>query len=123
MKKRIVIVDDSVFIYEEMRALLEESQYEVAGYARSGEEALEKIRQIRPDGVTMDIILPGIDGFETTRLIRESFPEMKVLIVSSLAYDETIEESKKAGAGGFVFKPFEKENLQTALDHMFAEAE
>lgn len=123
MKKRIVIVDDSVFIYEEMRALLEESQYEVAGYARSGEEALEKIRQIRPDGVTMDIILPGIDGFETTRLIRESFPEMKVLIVSSLAYDETIEESKKAGAGGFVFKPFEKENLQTALDHMFEEAE
>lgn len=121
MKKRIVIIDDSVFIYEEMKALLEDSDYEIAGYAKCAEEGMKKIMEIQPDGVTMDIILPGIDGFEATRWIREKYPEIKVLTVSSLAYSETIEESERSGANGFIFKPFDRESLVTALDKIFAD--
>lgn len=114
--KSIMVVDDSQFMYEEMEAFLEDSDYEVKGFAKSGEEALELYEKIKPDIVTMDIILPGIDGLETTRKILEKWPDAKVLVISSLAYDDTIEEAEGIGAKGFIYKPFEKERLLTALD-------
>lgn len=58
MKKKLVIVDDSIFVYEEMKRLLADSTYDIAGYAKTGEEILEIYANILPDVVTMDIILP-----------------------------------------------------------------
>lgn len=123
MKRKLLIVDDSIFICEEMVALLKDSEYEVVGYSNTAEDALEEIRRIQPDGVTMDIILPGMDGFEATRIIKSRNPEMKVLTISSLAYEETMKESEDSGADGFVFKPIEKKVLLNALDKVFHEPE
>ena len=70
MRKRIMLVDDSRVVYIQMKQLLAESSYEIAEYCSSGEEALEKYATVRPDLVTMDIIMPGMDGLETARILK-----------------------------------------------------
>ena len=115
MNKKVLVVDDSIFIYNEMVLLLETSGFEICAYAKSGEEALELYEKHRPDVVTMDIILPGMDGIETTKKIIEKWPEAKVIMVSSLAYRKTLEETAALGAIDFIFKPFDKARLLSAL--------
>ena len=115
MAKRIMVVDDSRMIGMQMRNLLEDTDYEVAAYCRDGEEAIDQYGQVQPDLVTMDIIMPGMDGLETAQAILEEHPEAKIIMVSSLAYDDTFEEAKAIGAKGFIDKPFEKEQLLEAL--------
>ena len=115
MAKRIMVVDDSRMIGMQMRNLLEDTDYEVAAYCRDGEEAIDQYCQVQPDLVTMDIIMPGMDGLETAQAILEEHPEAKIIMVSSLAYDDTFEEAKAIGAKGFIDKPFEKEQLLEAF--------
>ena len=115
MAKRIMVVDDSRMIGMQMRNLLEDTDYEVAAYCRDGEEAIDQYGQVQPDLVTMDIIMPGMDGLETAQAILEEHPEAKIIMVSSLAYDDTFEEAKAIGAKGFIDKPFEKEQLLNAF--------
>ena len=115
MAKRIMVVDDSRMIGMQMRNVLEGTDYEVAAYCRSGEEAIDRYGQVQPDLVTMDIIMPGMDGLETAQAILEEHPEAKIIMVSSLAYDDTFEEAKAIGAKGFIDKPFEKEQLLEAF--------
>ena len=116
MIKRVMVVDDSRIQEVQVRNLLEDTDYEVAAYCRNGEEALSVYGVVRPDVVTMDIIMPGMDGLETTRALLEEHPEAKVVMVSSLAYDETFNEAKAIGAKAFLDKPFDREKLLSALD-------
>ena len=115
MAKRIMVVDDSRMICVQMKNLLEGTDYEVAAYCRDGEEAVAQYAQVSPDLVTMDIIMPGMDGLETAQAILEEHPEARIIMVSSLAYDDTFEEAKAIGAKGFIDKPFEKEPLLEAF--------
>ena len=75
MAKRIMVVDDSRMIGMQMRNLLEDTDYEVAAYCRDGEEAIDQYGQVQPDLVTMDIIMPGMDGLETAQAILERSEE------------------------------------------------
>lgn len=115
MSKTLMIVDDSRVAYAEMCKLLADTDFEVVGYCRSGEEALALYEQCKPDVVTMDIVMPGEDGFDAARSILEVHSNARILMVSSLAYDETIDEAVAIGAKGFVFKPLNKEQLVNAL--------
>lgn len=121
MAKRVMVVDDSRMICVQMKNLLEGTDYEVAAYCRDGEEAVEQYGQVLPDLVTMDIIMPGMDGLETAQAILEEHPEARIIMVSSLAYDDTFQEAQSIGAKGFIDKPFEKERLlevfREALEH------
>ena len=111
MAKRIMVVDDSRMICMQMKNLLQGTDYEVAAYCRDGEEAVEQYGEVAPDLVTMDIIMPGMDGLETAQAILEDYPDARILMVSSLAYDDTFERAKAIGARGFVDKPFHQEQL------------
>ena len=71
MGKKIMVVDDSRMIALQMQNLLEDTEYEIAAYCRNGEDALAKYGEIRPDIVTMDIIMPGMDGLETAQALLE----------------------------------------------------
>lgn len=119
MNYRLMVVDDSRVAYAEMKKLLTDSSYEIVHYCRTGEEALEAYSQVQPDLVTMDIVMPGIDGLETAHELLSQWPDARVLMVSSLAYDDTINMAAQVGAKGFVFKPFDADALlgaiQTAL--------
>ena len=121
MAKRVMIVDDSRMVYLQMKNLLEETEYEVAAYCRSGEEAVEQYDQVSPDLVTMDIIMPGMDGLETAQAILEDHPEAKIVMVSSLAYGDTFDEAQAIGAKGFIDKPFEKEQLLEVFEQILSE--
>ena len=117
-----MVVDDSRMICMQMKNLLQGTDYEVAAYCRDGEEAVAQYGEIAPDLVTMDIIMPGMDGLETARTILEAHPEAKIVMVSSLAYDDTINESKEIGAKDFIFKPFDKEQILSTFDRVLSES-
>ncbi len=114
-KYRIMVVDDSRVAYAEMRKMLEGSEIEIAAFCRSGEEALEQYEQVQPDLVTMDIVMPGIDGMETCRKMLERWPDSKIFMVSSMAYEDMIDTAAGMGAKGFLFKPFTQESLLKGL--------
>lgn len=117
MAKRVMVVDDSRMICMQMKNLLQDTDYEVAAYCRDGEEAVAKYGEIDPDLVTMDIIMPGMDGLEAAQAILEDYPDAKILMVSSLAYDDTFQEAEQIGAKGFIDKPFAKEKLLEAFQN------
>lgn len=120
MSKKIMVVDDSRIAQLQLQQILSGSDYEVVGCCQSGEEALEQYEQIHPDLVTMDIVMPGMDGLETAKLLLQAHPEVRVLMVSSLAYDDTINEATRIGAKGFVYKPFDQKQILQAMDNAFA---
>lgn len=115
MKKRIMVVDDSRIMELQIRKLLEDSDYEVAAYCENGEEAIARYDEVQPDLVTMDIIMPGIDGLETAQVLMYEHDEAKVLMISSLGDDDMLQELYGIGAQGVLFKPLTREALLAAL--------
>ena len=93
MKKKVMVVDDSRVTEIQICKLLEDTDYEVAAYCENGEEAIARYAEVAPDIVTLDIIMPGIDGLETAQVLLDEHPEARIVMVSSLAYDDTIEEA------------------------------
>ena len=111
MSRRIMVVDDSRLVRVQLEDTLKGTDYEVAAYCRSGEEAIEQYTAVKPDLVTMDIIMQGMDGLDAAEIILKSNPDARIVMVSSLAYDDTFERAKAIGAKGFVDKPFHQEQL------------
>lgn len=121
MSKKIMVVDDSRIAQLQLQEVLSGTEYEVVSCCQSGEDAIKQYDTVKPDLVTMDIVMPGIDGLDAARLLMQTHPDARVLMVSSLAYDDTIDEAKKIGAKGFVYKPFDQEQLLKALEAAFSE--
>lgn len=111
MSKRIMVVDDSRLVRVQLEDVLEGTDYQVAAYCRSGEEAIEQYPLVKPDLVTMDIIMRGMDGLDAAEIILKSDPDARIIMVSSLAYGDTFDRAKAIGAKGFVEKPFHQEQL------------
>lgn len=121
MGKRIMIVDDSRVVEMQMKRMLEDTGYEVVSYCQDGETAIAQYGEVLPDLVTMDIIMPGMDGLETARAILEEHPDAKIVMVSSLAYDDTIDEAKSIGTKTFIYKPLDREQLLATLGEVLGE--
>lgn len=116
MKKRLMVVDDSRVMEYHFRRLLADSDFEIAAYCENGEEAIASYEEVRPDVITMDIIMPGIDGLETAKIIMEAHPEARIVMVSSLADDSSMDEAEAVGAKTFLYKPIDREHLISALE-------
>lgn len=116
-KYRVMVVDDSRVVLTEMRKMLADTDIEIVSFCRSGEEAVAAYREAAPDLVTMDVVMPGIDGLEACRELIRQWPKARILMVSSLAYDDIIDAAVDIGAKGFLFKPFEKETLVDSIHH------
>ena len=120
MTKTVLVVDDSAFIFEELKFLLADTDYEIIGHAKNGAEAFRMYGELMPDVVTMDILMPGLTGLETSQLILGKWKDAKIAIVSSLAYDDTLEEAAALGIHHFIYKPFEKQDILEALNQLTA---
>ncbi len=111
MSKRIMVVDDSRLVRVQLEDVLAGTDYQIAAYCRSGEDAIKQYDEVKPDLVTMDIIMQGMDGLDAAEIILKSNPDARIVMVSSLAYGDTFERAKAIGAKGFVDKPFHQEQL------------
>ena len=111
MPRRIMVVDDSRLVRVQLEDVLKGTEYEIAAYCRSGEDAIAQYGDVRPDLVTMDIIMQGMDGLDAAEAILKVQQEARIVMVSSLAYEDTIDRAKAIGAKGFVDKPFHQEQL------------
>lgn len=111
MSKRIMVVDDSRLVRVQLGDVLEGTDYEIAAYCRSGEDAIARYEEVNPDLVTMDIIMQGMDGLDASEIILKKHPDARIVMISSLAYDDTFERARAIGVKGFVDKPFHKEQL------------
>ncbi len=104
-KIRILVVDDHAIMRDGIRALLNlHDDIEIVGEASEGKEAIEKVEELAPDVVVMDIAMPGMDGLEATRRITKKNPKVKVLVLSQHDNREYILSAIKAGVVGYVPK-------------------
>jgi two-component system chemotaxis response regulator CheY len=118
-KKKVLIVDDSDSVQTALKQILEENGYEVAGTAGNGLEAITKYRELKPDLVIMDIIMPQMNGLESLKLLQSVDPNVRVVMSSTMSDRKTVNYCIKAGAKDHILKPFEEpkvvEVVQTAL--------
>src|SRR5512134_2347464 len=113
---RVLIADDHIIVRSGIRLLLEaEPDIDVVGEALEGREALNLVEKHLPDVVLMDIAMPGMDGLEATRLIKASWPQVKVLVLTMHRSDEYFFEMLKAGASGYILKGAETSDLIHAV--------
>ena len=113
---RILLVDDQRLIREGLRVLLElEPGLEVVGEAGDGKEALEAYAALQPDVVLMDVRMPGIDGVEATRRLRERWPEARIIILTTFDDDAYVFEGLRAGALGYLLKDVSGNELAEAV--------
>lgn len=116
MKSRILIADDHALVRRGLKALLEgHPDWEVCGEASGGQEAIDKAKELRPDLIIMDISMPGLDGLEATRQIRQMSPEIEVLIVTMHGSREMMQAARRAGARGYILKSASFDRLADAL--------
>jgi DNA-binding NarL/FixJ family response regulator len=122
MKKiRVLIVDDHAMMRLGLaEAIAGERDMTVVAEASNGTQALDLYRKHLPDVVTMDFQLPGPDGAESTRHLREIFPDARVVILSVFEGEEDIWRAVEAGATGYVSKAAEIEEVLEAIRHVFA---
>ena len=118
---RILIVDDSPFQIALLSDVLEEQGFEVVGQAMSLEEVKSEVKRTKPDLVTMDLTIPGTDGFECTKAVHDIDSNIKVIVVSSKMDEELINKAKKLGISGFIQKPVDTEELTLLINRVMAD--
>ena len=118
---KALIVDDTKFMRSMLKTILEKKGFEVAGEAVNGKEAVEKFKEISPDLVTMDIIMPEMDGIEAVKEIVSINPDAKILMCSAMGQQALVIEAIQAGAKDFVIKPFQPTRVLEAIDRTMQE--
>ncbi|HEX6762652.1 MAG TPA: response regulator transcription factor [Gaiellaceae bacterium] len=115
---RILLVDDQALVRAGFRMILDaEAEMEVVGEAGDGREAIDQVRELRPDIVLMDIRMPELDGLEATRRILEAGDDApKILMLTTFDLDEYVYEALRAGASGFLLKDTPPEQLVSAIE-------
>jgi two-component system response regulator NreC len=104
-KTRILLADDHVLVRAGIRALLEkQANMEIVGEAADGQEALQKIAELQPNVIVMDIAMPGMDGMEATKRIKSDYPHVHILILTMLEDERYFFAVIQAGASGFIAK-------------------
>jgi NarL family two-component system response regulator LiaR len=117
---RVALVDDQRRFYEMVATLLATTpEILLIGYGSSGEEALALCQEVQPDVLLMDVVMPGMGGLEATRLIRERFPGVKVLVLSSYHADEMVQGMLKSGATGYILKASLAQDLVQTIKATF----
>ena len=118
MGHRVLVCDDAIFMRTMISDILSGAGYEVVGEAESGVQAIERYRELRPDLVTMDIVMPDMGGIDAVREITKFDPAAKVLMCSAMGQQALVVEAIQAGAKDFVVKPFQPSRVLEAVQRV-----
>lgn len=120
MSTKVLVVDDAKFMRHMIKNILVGMGWEVVGEAADGHEAIAKYKDLSPDVVTMDIVMPGASGIDALKEIRMHDSNAKVVMISAIDQREPLMEALKLGAADYVVKPFEKERVEEAMHRVMA---
>jgi two-component system chemotaxis response regulator CheY len=112
---RILVADDASFMRQMIREIVESEGYEVVGEAADGIEAVDLFKQLHPEIVTMDIVMPRRSGIDAVRGIVELDPGARVVMCSALGQETLVTEALQAGARDFIVKPFKPDAVLATL--------
>jgi two-component system chemotaxis response regulator CheY len=115
---KVLVVDDALFMRKMLSDILKKEGIEICGEAENGKEAIDKYQQLKPDLVTMDIVMPKveeIDGIAAVKEIMKNDPQAKIIMVSAMGQHSLVVEAIQAGAKDFVTKPFQPSRVVEAL--------
>jgi two-component system, NarL family, response regulator LiaR len=113
---RVLLVDDHTVVRRGLRLVFElEDDLEVVGEAADGREALDRVAELRPDVVVMDLLMPVMNGVEATRAIRARHPEVEVVALTSVLEDRMVVDAVEAGAAGYLLKETRPDELFEAV--------
>lgn len=119
VKIKVLAVDDHPVVVEGVRSCLRvHTQFEVVGVATGGEDALAKAKKLSPDVILMDVNMPGLDGLETTRRLKQACPKSKVLMFAGREDNDAVGEMIQAGAKGCIRKSASATELVSAIERV-----
>lgn len=118
MSRTVLIVDDAIFMRTMIADILKGAGFDVVGEASTGVEAIQLYKDLRPDLVTMDIVMPDMGGIDAVRAIIEEDPDAKVLMCSAMGQQGLVVEAIQAGARDFVVKPFQPSRVLEAVQRL-----
>ena len=113
--KRLLVVDDALIMRAMIKDIARQAGWQIAGEATNGRECLERYRELSPDLVTLDIVMPEMDGVEALRQLRQEDPPATVVMVTAIDQKEKLSECIRLGARDFLVKPFDRDHLRSLL--------
>ncbi|RCV65215.1 two-component system, chemotaxis family, response regulator CheY [Methanophagales archaeon] len=124
-KKRILIVEDAIYMREMLVDMFgqEKAKYEVVDFAVNGKDGVEKYKELKPDIVTMDLVMEVMDGIQAIREIKEYDPDALIIAITALGTPEQKNAALDAGAAEYLWKPFSIKNLFDALEKLQVKSE
>lgn len=118
MERTVLICDDALFMRTVLADILRQAGFSVVGEAATGAEAVAKYRELKPDLVTMDIVMPDMGGIEAVREILREFPGARILMCSAMGQQALVVEAIEAGARDFIVKPFQPSRVLEAVQRV-----
>lgn len=116
MSIRLLIVDDHTVVRQGLQMFLKlDSELEIIGEAVNGKQAIQKVAELQPDIVLMDLLMPVMGGVEAIGIIRRDFPDVEVIALTSVLEDKAVIEAIRAGAIGYLLKDTEADELIRAI--------
>lgn len=120
MKIKVLIADDQELIRQSLQIVLNSEQdMEIVGAASNGREVISQIRKNRPDVILMDIRMPEMDGVQCTKIIKENYPDIRIIILTTFDDDEYVFSALKYGASGYLLKGISMEELKEAIRKVY----
>lgn len=120
MSHTVLVCDDAPYMRTLLANILERGGFEVVGEAETGAQAVARYRELRPDVVTMDIVMRDMGGIDAVREICKFDGKAKILMCSAMAPPALVAEAMAAGAKEFVVKPFQPSRLLEAVQRVLA---
>jgi two-component system chemotaxis response regulator CheY len=118
MPVRMLVVDDAMIIRELIKEAAGEAGFTVVGEGANGQEAIERYRELRPDVVTLDLVMPQFDGLHALEGILGIDPQARVIVVSALEQTTILKDAFRKGAADFITKPFDKKLLIATIENV-----
>jgi len=114
----VLVCDDAMFMRTMIADILSQAGFEVVGEAETGDQAVARYRELKPDLVTMDIVMPTMGGIEAVRAICKEDDSAKILMCSAMGQQALVVEAIQAGAKDFVVKPFQPSRVLEAVQRL-----